>query len=203
MKNTNTFRITYWVYKLALSSLCSSHLTYPWQIGFRLSLWQYSPPSRRVNNNLGISDCRSNCLMKLMRLAHRMTHWLTGDKRPSSNPNWVFIGSSLVADLIRRALTLNPDWLRIALIPRNFPQEFKFPWHHVVVPFLRMWDLFRSQVFVRKQELWVITHHGHISTSRLNAPDGTLMKNIEHTKKCGQPGACITVCTMSQSARLA
>jgi hypothetical protein len=110
-----------------------------------------------------------------MRLVDRMTRWLTGDKRPSSNPNWVFIGSSLVDDLNCRALTLNPDWLRIALILLKFPEDCKFPWHHVV-PFLRMWDLLRSQVFVRKPQLWVITHHGHIASSALIAPDGILMK---------------------------
>jgi len=31
-------------------------------------------------------------------------------------------------------------------------------------------------VFVRKQQLWVITHHGHITSSALIAPDGILMK---------------------------
>jgi len=49
-----------------------------------------------------------------------------------------------------------------------------------------------SQVFVRKQQLWVITHHGHISTSALIAPDGILMEKYRTHKKCGQPGAYTT-----------
>ena len=56
-----------------------------------------------------------------------------------------------------------------------------------------MWDLFRSQVFVRKQQLWVITHHGHISTSAVIAPDGILMEKFRTPKICGQPGASIPI----------
>ena len=47
-------------------------------------------------------------------------------------------------------------------------------------------------MFDRKQQLWATTHHGHISTSALIAPDGILMEKFRTPKICGQPGASIT-----------
>ena len=37
-------------------------------------------------------------------------------------------------------------------------------------------------MFARKQQLWVITHHGHISTSALIAPDGILREKYRTQK---------------------